>query len=64
MFIKVTNKNNSKPSNVYLVEGYRDESGKSKQRTIKKYGKLSKLQKNDPNILKKREIEANKKTHK
>jgi transposase len=58
MFIKVTNKNNSKPSNVYLVEGYRDESGKSKQRTIKKYGKLSKLQKNDPNILKKLEIEA------
>ena len=58
MFIKVTNKNNSNTSNVYLVEGYRDEAGKSKQRTIKKYGKLSKLQENDPNILEKLEAEA------
>jgi len=58
MYIKVTNKNNSKPSNVYLVEGYRDENGKSKQRTIKKYGKLSELEKKDPNILKKLEAEA------
>ncbi len=49
MFIKVTTSKKSKFTKVYLVEGYRDENGKSKQRMVKKYGNLEELELNDPN---------------
>jgi len=58
MFIKITTSKKSKNVKVYLVEGYRDENGKSKQRTIKKYGNLDELQLKDSNILDKLKIEA------
>ncbi len=58
MFIKLTTSKKSKYTKVYLVEGYRDENGKSKQRTIKKYGNLEELELKDPNILDKLKVEA------
>jgi len=58
MFIKLTTSKKSKYTKVYLVEGYRDENGKSKQRTIKKYGNLEALKLKDPNILDKLKAEA------
>ena len=58
MFIKLTTSKKSKYTKVYLVEGYRDENGKSKQRTIKKYGNLEELELKDPNILDKLKTEA------
>ena len=39
MFIRVTK--NISGNRVYLVEGYRDAEGKTKQRILKKYGLLS-----------------------
>jgi transposase len=56
MFIRTTKIKNDEI--VYLVEGYRDHNGKSKQRIIKKYGLLSELLKDDPNILEKLKMEA------
>jgi transposase len=58
MFIKLTTSKKSKFTKVYLVEGYRDKTGKSKQRTIKKYGNLEELEAEDPNILEKLKAEA------
>ena len=59
MFIKlVKGKTNKKGTLVYLVEGYRDHDGKSKHRTIKSYGYLEDLEKDDPNILDKLKKEA------
>ncbi len=58
MFIKLTTSKKSKFTKVYLVEGYRDENGKSKQRTIKKYGNLEELELEDSNILDKLKLEA------
>ena len=59
MFIKlVKGKTNKKGTLVYLVEGYRDNDGKTKHRTIKSYGYLEELEKDDPNILEKLKIEA------
>ena len=58
MFIKLTTSKKSKFTKVYLVEGYRDKTGKSKQRTIKKYGNLEELEAEDPNILEKLKTEA------
>ncbi len=58
MFIKLTTSKKSKHTKVYLVEGYRDENGKSKQRTIKKYGNLEELELKDPSILDKLKVEA------
>ena len=60
MYIRVTKSPTSKFSKVYLVEGYRDENGKVKQRIIKSYGNLEELQKEDPNILEKLKEEAKK----
>ncbi|ERJ10860.1 IS1634 family transposase [Haloplasma contractile] len=60
MFIRVTKSPTAKYSKVYLVEGYRDENGKSKQRVIKCYGNLEELQEKDPNILEKLKAEAKK----
>ena len=58
MFIRVTKSLTAKFKKVYLVEGYRDESGKSKQRIIKCYGNLEELEAQDPNILQKLKEEA------
>lgn len=58
MFIRLSKGNTGKFTKVYLVEGYRDENGKSKQRIIKSYGNLEDLEKDDPNILQKLKNEA------
>ena len=58
MFIRVTKSPTAKFRKVYLVEGYRDENGKSKQRIIKKYGNLEELEAKDPDILHKLKEEA------
>jgi len=57
MFIKLVQSNTSKHTQVYLVESYRD-NGKIKHRTIKRYGVLQELQKDDPNVLSKLRAEA------
>ena len=51
MFIRVTRSPDKKYSKVYLVEGYRDERGKVKQRTLKCFGDLADLEKQNPNVL-------------
>jgi len=53
MFIRLSKGNTAKFTKVYLVEGYRDENRKSKQRIIKCYGNLEELEAEDPDILKK-----------
>lgn len=58
MFIRLSKGNTAKFTKVYLVEGYRDEKGKSRQRIIKSYGNLEELEKDDPNILQKLKNEA------
>lgn len=58
MFIRVTKSPTSNFTKVYLVEGYRDENGKSKQRVIKCYGNLEQLKEKDPNVLDKLRAEA------
>lgn len=60
MYIRVTKSPTAKFSKVYLVEGYRDENGKAKQRIVKCYGNLEELQEADPNILEKLKVEAKK----
>lgn len=57
MFIKVTRSKKSK-AKVYLVEGYRDENGKVKHRTIYCYGNLEELELEDPDIIAKLKIKA------
>jgi transposase len=51
MFIRVTTSPDKKFSKVYLVEGYRDEKGKVKQRIIESLGDLETLTKANPNVL-------------
>ena len=58
MYIRITKSPTSKHSKVYLIEGYRDEQGKSKQRIVKKYGNLDELEAIDPGILDKLRQEA------
>lgn len=58
MFIRVTKSPTSKFSKVYLVEGYRDKNGKTKQRIIHRYGNLEELEAKDPDILAKLRAEA------
>ena len=53
MFIKTVKSPTMKKTKVYLVEGYRDVSGKIKHRKIDCYGFLEDLQAQDPNILEK-----------
>lgn len=53
MYIRLSKGNTSKFTKVYLVEGYRDENGKSKQRIVKSYGNLEELEADDPDILQK-----------
>ena len=55
-FIKVT-KNREGKQHVYLVEGYR-EGDKVKQRTIHTYGRLDKLEQEEPGILERLKKEA------
>lgn len=57
MQIKIVNAQNSDRKRVYLVEAYRI-GKKVKQRIVKKYGNLSDLQKDDPDILIKLKDEA------
>jgi len=58
MYIRLSKGSTAKKTKVYLVEGYRDENGKSKQRIIKKYGNLEDLEAKDPNILEKLRAQA------
>ncbi len=51
MFIRVTTSPDKKYKKVYLVEGYRDENGKVKQRIIENLGDLETLTKANPNAL-------------
>jgi transposase len=60
MFIRLSKSQTSELVKVYLVEGYRDENGKTKQRIIKSYGNLHELQAKDPDILIKLKEEAKK----
>ena len=59
MFIRLMKcgKNRSK---VLLVEGYRDQFGKSKQRRLKDYGYYDELTKDNPDIMEKLQVEAKK----
>jgi transposase len=51
MYIRLASGKTNKDKIVYLVEGYRDANGNSKQRIIKKFGTLSELTKDNPNAL-------------
>ncbi|MDR0950400.1 MAG: hypothetical protein LBM13_02000 [Candidatus Ancillula sp.] len=52
MFIKLNKSSTSKKIQVQLVENYRDDKGQTRQRVIERYGELSKLEKDNPDILK------------
>lgn len=58
MFIKVSK--SGKKRKVYLVEGFRDEHGKTKHRTVHCYGYLGDLEANDPDVLIKLRAKAKK----
>ncbi len=58
MYIRLSKSNSAKFTKVYLVEGYRDENGKAKQRIVKCYGNLEELQAKDPLILERLKEEA------
>ncbi|HQN74924.1 MAG TPA: hypothetical protein PK160_02690, partial [Bacillota bacterium] len=51
MYIRLAKSKYNKEEFVYLVESYRDEKKKPKQRVIKSFGTLSELTKNNPNAL-------------
>jgi len=53
MYIRLTKAPSNKDYLVYLVESYRDEQKKTKQRIIKSFGKLGDLTKEDPDALEK-----------
>jgi transposase len=58
MYIRVTKAANGNTQKVYLVEGYRDEDKKIKQRIVRCYGELSKLQSAEPGVLARLRAEA------
>lgn len=58
MFIRLSKSKTSTNTYVYLVEGYRDQAGRPRQRVVKTYGVLEELQKEDPDILKKLKKQA------
>ncbi|TCO78953.1 hypothetical protein EV214_1031, partial [Marinisporobacter balticus] len=60
MYIRLSKGNTAKFTKVYLVEGYRDKNGKSKQRIVQCYGNLEELESDDPDILAKLKAEAKK----
>ncbi|NCA97628.1 MAG: IS1634 family transposase [Bacteroidia bacterium] len=51
MFIRLAKAKYNKDEFVYLVEAYRDESGKPKQRVIRSFGTLAELTRENPNAL-------------
>ncbi|MFA7144681.1 MAG: IS1634 family transposase [Candidatus Izemoplasmatales bacterium] len=51
MYIRIAKSKYNKEEFIYLVESYRDEKKKPKQRVIKSLGTLSELTKNNPNAL-------------
>lgn len=51
MYIRLAKSKYNKEEFVYLVESYRDEKKKPKQRVIKAFGTLSELTKDNPNAL-------------
>lgn len=51
MYIRLSKSDSTKDYIVYLVEGYRTKNGKTKQRTLKSFGYLSELTKDNPNAL-------------
>jgi len=58
MFVKKVKINSNQQHALYLVESYRDQSGKPQHRTLKKYGILEDLEKTEPGILKRLQAEA------
>lgn len=58
MFIKKVKINTNQKHSLYLVESYRDKEGKPKHRTIKNYGILEDLERENPNILEELREEA------
>jgi transposase len=58
MFIKKVKIKTNNTHSIYLVESYRDKLGNPKHRTIKSYGVLEELKKNNPNILEELKQEA------
>ena len=51
MYIRLSKSESTKDYIVYLVEGYRTKEGQTKQRTLKSFGYLSELTKDNPNAL-------------
>ena len=51
MYIRLSKSESTKDYIVYLVEGYRSKDGKTKQRTLKSFGYLSELTKDNPYAL-------------
>ncbi len=51
MYIRLSKSASTKDYIVYLVEGYRTKDGKTKQKTLKSFGYLSDLTKDNPNAL-------------
>lgn len=58
MYIKLQKSPTSPRVQVHLVEGYRDENGKVRHRSLKRYGELSELQAAEPDVLKRLRAEA------
>jgi transposase len=58
MFVKKVKINSNQQHALYLVESYRDREGVPQHRTLKKYGILEELEKQDPYILTKLQTEA------
>jgi hypothetical protein len=58
MYVRLQKSGTSKRVYVHLVEGFRDEQGRSRQRIIKNYGELSELQDQEPDILVRLKAEA------
>lgn len=51
MYVRLSKSASTKDYIVYLVEGYRTKDGKTKQKTLKSFGYLSDLTKDNPNAL-------------
>jgi transposase len=64
MFIKLQKSPTTPRVQVHLVEGYRDETGKVRHRSLKNYGVLSELQAQEPDVLVRLRAEAKELTRK
>lgn len=64
MFIKLQRSPTTPRVQVHLVEGYRDETGKVKHRSLKNYGVLSELVAQEPDVLARLRAEAEELTRK